>query len=182
MKLHTKPHIKQRVPFKSHLGACRPIQRDWKAKKFPTKTSHEPGRHTNTTYQTHTVLLEVQNIRRTQETTRIGHSRTQQWANYMAEPCRCRYKEKLKNKTVRKANEAIERERHIIPKLQDITIELHHATYWQKNHVTSQHITHEDIFRYKRLFYGVNSGFEAFQKKIEIVLIDQFERLKEHLR
>eukprot|EP00111_Clytia_hemisphaerica_P010127 TCONS_00029605-protein len=86
---------------------------------------------------------------------------------------------------MRKANEAIIRERHVIPKLEDITAELHDATHFSKIDLrdgyhqieldeSSRNITtfatHKGLFRYKRLFYGVNSGFEAFQKQIEIVL------------
>ena len=86
---------------------------------------------------------------------------------------------------MRKANEAVIRERHVIPKMEDITTELYGATHFSKIDLRegyhqielgeeSRHITtfatHERIYRYKRLIYGVNSGFEAFQKQIKLVI------------
>ena len=88
---------------------------------------------------------------------------------------------------MRKANEAITRERHVIPKFDEILPELHNATVFSKIdlregyhqlllHPDSRDITtfatHEGIFRYKRLIFGINSAFEIFQKKIELVITD----------
>ena len=74
------------------------------------------------------------------------------------------------------ANRAVIRERHIIPKIEDIFTELHGATIFSKIDLKegyhqimldeeSRNITafvvHEGIFRFKRLIYGINSGFEC---------------------
>ena len=86
---------------------------------------------------------------------------------------------------MRQANRAVIRERHIIPKIEDILTELHGATIFSKIDLKegyhqimlneeSRNITafavHEGIFRFKRLIYGINSGFECFQKQIEQVI------------
>ena len=86
---------------------------------------------------------------------------------------------------MRRANEAIIRERHVIPKIDDFLTELHGAKYFSKIDLhegyhqiqlyeDSRDITsfamHEGLFRYKRLIYGVSSGFESFEKQIEIVI------------
>ena len=86
---------------------------------------------------------------------------------------------------MRRANEAIIRERHIIPKVEDILTELHGAKYFSKldlregYHQLELHpdcrdittfATHKGLFRYKRLIYGVSSAFESFQRQIEIVI------------
>ena len=77
-------------------------------------------------------------------------------------------------------------ERNVIPKIDDILTELHGAKHFSKIdlhegyhqmqlHEDSRDITtfatHEGLFRYKRLIYGVSSAFESFQKQIEIVLL-----------
>lgn len=86
---------------------------------------------------------------------------------------------------MRKANTAVIRERHVIPKFDEILPELHQAKYFSKIdlregyhqlllHPDSRDITtfatHEGIFRYKRLIFGINSAFEIFQKRIELVI------------
>ena len=88
---------------------------------------------------------------------------------------------------MRKANTAIRRERHVIPKMEEIVQDLHGAKYFTKIdlregyhqlklHQNSRDITtfatHKGVFRYKRLIYGVNSAFESFQKQVEQVLAD----------
>ena len=83
---------------------------------------------------------------------------------------------------MRRANEAIVRERHQIPKVEEILPELHNAKYFSKidlkegyhqielaeesRHITT-FLTHEGCFQSKRLVYGVSSAFEQFQKVIE---------------
>ena len=83
------------------------------------------------------------------------------------------------------ANCAVIRERHIIPKIEDILAELHGAIIFSKIDLKegyhqimlneeSRNITafavHEGIFHFKRLIYGINSSFECFQKQIEQVI------------
>ena len=86
---------------------------------------------------------------------------------------------------MRRANEAIIRERHLIPKIDEMLAELHGAKLFSKldlkdgyhqleldedsRDITS-FMTHLGMFRFKRLLYGVNVGFEAFQKQMEQVL------------
>ena len=86
---------------------------------------------------------------------------------------------------MRKANTAIIRERHVIPKIDDILTELHGACLFskldlregyhqivldKKSRPITAFATHEGIHQYKRLIYGVNSAFESFQKRVEIVI------------
>ena len=86
---------------------------------------------------------------------------------------------------MRKANTAVKRERHVIPTIDDVLPDLHEATVFSKIdlregyhqivlHKDSRHITtfatHEGLFQYKRLIFGINSAFESFQKRIELVL------------
>jgi len=88
---------------------------------------------------------------------------------------------------MRQANQAIKRERHVIPKMEDIIQDLHGAKVFSKIdlregyhqiklHENSRDITtfatHKGLYRYKRLIFGVNSAFESFQKQIEQVLAD----------
>ena len=84
-----------------------------------------------------------------------------------------------------RANEAIIRERHVIPTMSDILPELHEAKYFCKLDLSEGYhqmclskesrpitcfATHQGLFQYKRLIYGVNTAFEIFQKQIELVL------------
>ena len=79
-------------------------------------------------------------------------------------------------------NESLIRERHQIPKPEEILLELNNAKYFSKidlregyhqieldpssRHVTA-FITHEGTFQSKRLVYGAKPAFEHFQKIIE---------------
>ena len=84
---------------------------------------------------------------------------------------------------MRRANEAIIRERHVIPKLDELVTELHGAKYFSKIDLreayhqilldeSSRDITtfacHEGLYRYKRLVYGCKTAFEIFQRIVEI--------------
>lgn len=86
---------------------------------------------------------------------------------------------------MRRANEAIIRERHVIPTMMDILPDLHGAKYFCKIDLREGYhqlclakesrpltcfATHEGLFQYKRLIYGVNTAFEVFQKQIELVI------------
>ena len=88
---------------------------------------------------------------------------------------------------MRRANTAIIREKHPIPKLEEILPHLTDAKVFSKidlregyhqieldeeSRSITAFITHEGIFRYKRLIYGISSAFEHFQKRIEIVIAD----------
>ena len=83
------------------------------------------------------------------------------------------------------ANEAIIRERHVIPTMSDILPELHEAKYFCKLDLHEGYhqlclskesrpitcfATHQGLFQYKRLIYAVNTAFGIFQKQIELVL------------
>ena len=86
---------------------------------------------------------------------------------------------------MRAANEAIERERHPVPTVEDLIVDLDGATVFSKidlNQGYHQHelatdsrsittfATHVGLFRYKRLSFEINSAAEIFQKSIEEVL------------
>ena len=79
---------------------------------------------------------------------------------------------------MRLANEAIQRVRHPIPTVNDISVELNEAKYFTKLDLSqayhqlvldeqSRYITtfstHIELFRYKRLNYGTNASAEIFQ-------------------
>ena len=86
---------------------------------------------------------------------------------------------------MRAANQAIERERHPVPTVEDLIVDLNGATVFSKidldqgyhqlkveencQSVTS-FVPHFGLFHYKRLSLGVNSAAEIFQKSIEEVL------------
>ena len=95
------------------------------------------------------------------------------------------HQEKLASLDMQHANKAINCERHIIPKIEDILTELHGAKYFSKIDLTegyhqikldqnSRHITNfatnQGLYRYKRLIYGKSSTFESFKKQIEITI------------
>ena len=81
-----------------------------------------------------------------------------------------------------RANEAIVRERHQIPKVEEILPELHNEKHFSKiglkkgyhqielaeesRHITT-FLTDEGCLQSKHLVYGVSSAFEQFQKVIE---------------
>ena len=84
------------------------------------------------------------------------------------------------------ANKAIVRERHVIPKIEDIFSELHIAWVFSKIdlregyhqimlHGNSRDITsfatHKGVYRYKRLMYGVKSAFEQTKNVGDDVII-----------
>jgi len=84
-------------------------------------------------------------------------------------------------------NQAIKRERYVMPTVDDIVYTAHGAKLFTKLDMnkayhqfvldeSSRHITtfatHIGWFRYKRLFFGINTASEIFQKKIHQLLID----------
>ena len=86
---------------------------------------------------------------------------------------------------MRAANQAIERDRHRVPTVDDLIVDLNGSTVFGKIDLNqgyhqleldkdSRSITTFDtgfaLFRYKRLSFGVNSAAEIFQKSIEQVL------------
>ena len=86
---------------------------------------------------------------------------------------------------MRRPNKAVKREKHPIPKMEEIVSELQDAKVFSKidlsegYHQIALHpdsrdittfITHEGLFRYKRLIFGISSAFEHFQKIIEQVI------------
>jgi len=86
---------------------------------------------------------------------------------------------------MRVANQAIEHERHPVPTVEDLIVDLNGATVFSKIDLNqgyhqleldedSRSITtfasHIGLFRYKRLSFGINSAAEIFQKSIEEVL------------
>ncbi len=88
---------------------------------------------------------------------------------------------------MRKPNQAIKRERHICPTIEDITsvaagskifskIDLSRGYHQLELAEESRHITtfstHAGLYRYKRLFFGVTSAAEIFQNIIQSILSD----------
>ena len=88
---------------------------------------------------------------------------------------------------MREANQAIQRERHVMPTLQDFKAEVNGSKFFSKIdlkqayhqlelHPESRFITtfstHEGLFRYKRLNYGTNSAAEIFQNVLQSNLSD----------
>ena len=86
---------------------------------------------------------------------------------------------------LREANSAIRRERHIIPTLEEISLDLIGCTIFSKLglnqryhqirfHKDSRHITtfttHVGLFRYKRLNFSMSCAAAIFQKKVSDVL------------
>ena len=86
---------------------------------------------------------------------------------------------------MRRANQAIQRERHPLPTMDDLIYELNGSTVFSKldlNHGYHQleiapecrnittFVTHVGLRRYKRLNYGVNAASEIFQQAIESVI------------
>ena len=86
---------------------------------------------------------------------------------------------------MRRVNEVIVRELHVIPKIENILTELHQAKVFSKIdhrewycqlllHKDSQDITsiatHEGLFHYKHLIKGISSAFKLFQKHIEMAI------------
>ena len=88
---------------------------------------------------------------------------------------------------MREANQAIERERHTIPTLQDFKAEVNGSKFFSKIdlkqayhqlelHPDSRFITtfstHEGLYQYKRLNYGTNSAAKIFQNVLQQNLSD----------
>ncbi|PFX12869.1 Retrovirus-related Pol polyprotein [Stylophora pistillata] len=86
---------------------------------------------------------------------------------------------------IRKANEAIVRERHLIPTVDDILYQLngskvfskldlkwgfHQIELEQQSRVITTFITHKGLSRYKRLMFGISSASELYQHTIQQVL------------
>lgn len=86
---------------------------------------------------------------------------------------------------MRAANTAIERERHPMPTIEDLIVDLNGATVFSKLDLNqgyhqleldpeSRYITtfatHMGLYRYKRLSFGVNSASEIFQKAVSSTL------------
>ena len=85
----------------------------------------------------------------------------------------------------RAINEAIERERHPMPTIEDLIVDLNGAKVFSKIdlnkgyhqlelHPDSRYITvfttHKGLYRYKRLSLGINSAAEVFQKAVSDML------------
>jgi hypothetical protein len=88
---------------------------------------------------------------------------------------------------MRQANDAIKRVRHLIPTVEDISLELNGAQWFSKLDLSqayhqleldeaSRYITtfstHIGLFRYKRLNYGTNAAAEIFQYTLQQQLQD----------
>ena len=86
---------------------------------------------------------------------------------------------------MRMPNTAIQRERHIMPTVKDLTTELNGAQYFSKRDLQhayhqlevnpeSRYITtfstHEGLYQYTRLNYGTNSAAEIFETTLQQVL------------
>lgn len=88
---------------------------------------------------------------------------------------------------MRKANVAIQRERHPTPTLKDMAAELTHSRVFsrvdlrhgyhqleidQNSRTITTFTTPSGLFRYKRLFFGICSAAEVFQRAITNVIAD----------
>ncbi|MCG8430742.1 MAG: RNA-directed DNA polymerase, partial [Candidatus Omnitrophica bacterium] len=88
---------------------------------------------------------------------------------------------------MREANKAIQRERHVIPTLDDLVNDLNGATVFSTLDLSSAYhqlelapesryittfSTHLGLKRYKRLFFGINAASEIFQNAIAEILHD----------
>lgn len=86
---------------------------------------------------------------------------------------------------MRDANEAIQRVRHVTPTLDDLISDLNGATIFSKIDLRAGYhqlelapesrdittfATHQGLYRYKRLNFGVNAAAEIFQKAIQSVI------------
>ena len=83
---------------------------------------------------------------------------------------------------MRKANEAIVRERHLIPTVDDVLYQLNGSTMFskldlkwgfhqieleQQSRAITTFITHKGLYRYKRLMFGISSAPELYQYTIQ---------------
>ena len=88
---------------------------------------------------------------------------------------------------MRAPNQAIEREGHIMPTIQDFKAEANGSKYFSKidlkqvyhqlelapeSHKITTFSTHEGLFQYKRLNYGTNSAAEIFRNILQQTLSD----------
>ncbi|KAK3743590.1 hypothetical protein QZH41_010231, partial [Actinostola sp. cb2023] len=86
---------------------------------------------------------------------------------------------------MREANKTVEREKHLMPTIDDLVADLNGATVFSKLDLSSgyqqleldpesRHITtfstHVGLRRYKRLMFGINAASEIFQNAIEQIL------------
>ena len=84
---------------------------------------------------------------------------------------------------MRRANQAIIRERHPIPAIEEVLYDLNGATVFSKIHLKwgfhqieldsraiTTFITHRGLYRYRRLMFGITSAPEKYQKIISDVL------------
>ena len=84
---------------------------------------------------------------------------------------------------MREANQAIKRERHTMPTLEDFKTEVNGAKFFSKidlkqaYHQLESHpfittfSTHKGLFQYKRLNYSTNSTAEIFQNVLQQTLV-----------
>ena len=87
---------------------------------------------------------------------------------------------------MRRANEAVVRERHPIPTIDEVLHELSHSKHFSKLDLRKGYhqielsedskpittfITHKGLFRYKRLMFGISSAPESYQHIIQQVLL-----------
>ena len=88
---------------------------------------------------------------------------------------------------MREANRAIEREKHLMPNIDELiadmngptvfsTLDLSQGYHQLELHPESRYITtfstHIGLFRYKRLMFGINAASEIFQNAIEEIVSD----------
>ena len=86
---------------------------------------------------------------------------------------------------MRRANEAVIRERHPIPTVDEVVEELRHSKHFSRldlkkgfhqveldetSRPITTFVTHKGLFRYKRLMFGVSSAPEAYQRIIQQTL------------
>ena len=86
---------------------------------------------------------------------------------------------------MRRANEAIERERHLIPTIEEVLHDLNDSTVFSKldlrwgfhqieldeeSRQITTFLTHRGLYRYKRLMFGITSAPEKYQKIVSDVL------------
>lgn len=87
---------------------------------------------------------------------------------------------------MRRANVAIRREHYPLPTFDSLMVKLRHAKWFarldlekayhqleldESSRPITTFITHQGLFRYKRLMFGVNSVPEIFQRRLEEILI-----------
>ena len=88
---------------------------------------------------------------------------------------------------MRDANKAIQRTRHVTPTIEDIVSDLNGTTVFSKVDLKAGYhqltldkpsrgittfSTHNGLYRYKRLSFGINSAAETFQHTIQTVIAD----------